>query len=292
VKYFLPIALLLAAGIAVLASPPAMAFRTAPPTIDHCPYKNESKTDASLNARIEAFWKQLDSSLYSFTSARPGVIAALVKHWVPVLLEWEAYAKSKPGAAEESSARVKWHQAVETHRDAGVVFFSNAQLEIFRCYLRIDSENKLDGKELAATMKEFALATYAADTTSLSGRMNSFRGWFEWNAFADSYFAISEARRSPIKDQHWEQLERGILYGALLHAHHDTFTGKCGGMPCPRWTDLKPPGLADTSKDGIRRYCYEQLDQAGVREVMRILSYRVLNDPRAQPLRLPPSRPM
>jgi hypothetical protein len=284
-RLWVRVLLLTAAGIASLAAVPAGAIRLAPAIVDQCP-KEASKTSASLDARVKLLWERFEASLYTFRTAPQTSIDALTKYWPSVYIEWERYVMSNPGAPADLSAL---RQAVVTYYD-GVDYLSNAQLDLLECFL-LAGPDKLDRKELSGAIKALALGANASDTTSLSGRMNDLKGWFEWTAFSTAYFAIVEASRSPLNDRNWRELERALLYGALLHAHHDTYTGNCpapGDRPCYRQLDLKPRGLNDTSQDGIWRFCFETLDQDAVREETRKLAHQVITEPRLLPARLPP----
>lgn len=277
--------LLAAAGIALLAAAPASAIRMAPAVTAQCP-RPASKTDATLDARVKLLWEQFEASLYTFRTAPQASIDALTKYWPYVYLEWEKYVKANPGAPDELAGLKK---AVVTYYD-GVDHLSNAQLDLLECYLKAGPD-KLDRKELSAAIRALALGKNAADTTALTGRMNDLKGWFEWTAFSTAYFAIIEASRAPLNDRNWRELERALLYGALLHAHHDTYTGNCpppGNQPCYRQPDLKPDGLVDTSQEAIWRYCFETLDQDSVRKETRKLGRRVFTEPRLLPARVPP----
>lgn len=272
-----------------VTAPPALAARTAPPIVTQCPFEQKERSELTLPKRISSLWQSFESSLYSYLTAAPLVTDTLRTHWVPVETAWRMYAKTTPRSSEEAAARKLWLASVSAHVD-GIEFISNAQLDVLECYLQTTSVG-LDDNELSASMSALALGTFATSTTSLSGRMNGLKGWLEWAAFADSYFAKQEAARSPLADSMWAQLRRGMLYGFLLQAHHDTYTAGCAdGVPCYRKPDRKPDGLVGTTPDALWRYCYIQLDDSEVQIVMRQLAHEELNDSRPYLMRLPAGR--
>ena len=82
-------------------------------------------------------------------------------------------------------------------------------------------------------------------------RMNDIRGWPQWAAFVDTIIEAPSLKISTKDRDAWIVLQRMVLYGVLIHAHHDP-----RGPPQLRPSVL-PQDLHATDEESIRIYALQ-----------------------------------
>lgn len=214
---------------------------------DECAKVDEN---APRSQRLEALWPAFDKNMWGGVGSPP-LIQKDIGKWAGVAGSWNTLAIASE--ADRTEAESAWRAAVhqEMARSA-ITRLAAAQLELFRCFLGSkETESRLNEEEVRDAFKALALGTYAGEGNS--GRMDELGNWLFWGAFADSYLQYWPLPTG--SEEAWKVLQRGILYGVLLHAHHDP--RKCSdGTFCKRNTRLKPANLSRTDQTAIRTFAF------------------------------------
>ena len=198
----------------------------------------------SLPQRIDNFWTQFENLMYR--APLPEVTVAKPSFY-DVHEYWKAIARAGSESARDSARRAWAEKLAEKPAHYRIRSLSNYQLKLIRCFFP-GGEEGFNRAEVSQAFEALALGTIRpTPPDSTSGRMDDIVGWFEWASFAET-----AARVAPDDGAAWQAIERMLLRGLLLHAHHDS--RPCPGAQCKRRTELKPPGLGGTTIEEIRRF--------------------------------------
>ena len=221
----------------VAASPPdgLIILATPAPILQRCE-KIRSNPPADLPGD---FWIWFDDLFWS--KAPQAVVKERDGAWNALVSPWGAVAATEPGTAARDKAKSTWLRlAAQEEVTANLALLSSYQLELMRCYFPGPGPARLDPAAVHEAFRIFGLGKRAPDTTSDTRRMKALGGWLVWSAFADSLVQDPDHRIPPGDRAAWEILRRSILYGFLLHAHHDERS--CPGN-CSRDPRILPRGL-------------------------------------------------
>lgn len=205
------------------------------------------------------FWLWFDDLFW--TKASPLVAQERDGPWNALVSPWAAVAGTEPVTPQREKARSTWlGLAAQEKFTANLAVLSSYQLELMRCYFPGPQPARIDQAAVMEAFRIFGLGLRAPDNTSDIRRMRALGGWLMWSAFADSLVQHPDRRIPPGDRAAWEILRRAILYGFLLHAHHDARS--CPGN-CSRDPRILPRGLkkSPTPAD-IRQFVDAESDVA------------------------------